>query len=369
MIGGIFSLREGSEPMEIAVVQTSPNLFDLLGVKIEFGRSYTPEETSLGRGRESVIVLTHHLWSRLGANREILGTDVLLQGRRHTVIGVLPRDFTFVRNDASASPQRVDAYIPFEENLPAANPQNGVYGGLIRARRGTASSVVAAAVDAAGRIINTRDFSSRGLRLYAVRLKDDTISRIQPALVALGAAGMVVVFMLMVNLASVLLARVSQREHELAVSRALGANTAAILRSTLLEGGILGLAGGVFGALFASWGTKALVALAPLDLPRREAIAIDWRISAIVITVGSLLGILGAAAPAVWAARTSLSSLLAGSSVRGGGGQSRWRRGMIVAQVALSFVLLSSGALVVRSFERLLRVNPGFQPEGVFTVK
>jgi putative ABC transport system permease protein len=200
-------------------------------------------------------------------------------------------------------------------------------------------------------------------------LKADTISRIQPALVALGAAGMVLVFMLMVNLASVLLARVSQREHELAVSRALGANTPAILRSILIEGGILGFTGGVLGALFASWATKALVALAPLDLPRRDAIAIDWRIAAAVITIGSLLGIFGAAAPAVWAARTSLSSLLAGSSVRGGGGQSRWRRGMIVAQVALSFVLLISGALVARSFERLLRVDPGFRPEGVFTVK
>jgi putative ABC transport system permease protein len=229
--------------------------------------------------------------------------------------------------------------------------------------------VVAAAVDAAGRVINARDFGGRGLRLYPVGLKADTISRIQPALVALGAAGVVLIFMLMVNLASVLLARVSQREHELAVSRALGANTAAILRSTLLEGGMLGFAGGVLGALFASWGTKALVALAPLDLPRREAIVIDWRIAAAVIIVGSLLGILGAAAPAVWAARTSLSSLLAGSSVRGGGGQSRWRRGMIVAQVALSFVLLSSGALVVRSFERLLRADPGFRPEGVFSVK
>src|SRR4029077_14982445 len=99
------------------------------------------------------------------------------------------------------------------------------------------------------------------------------------------------------------------REHELAVSRALGADTAAILRSTLLEGGMLGFAGGGLGALFAIWGTRALVALAPLDLPRREAIAIDWRIAAAVITVGSLLGIFGAAAPAVWATRTSLSSL------------------------------------------------------------
>src|SRR5437667_10954431 len=175
--------------------------------------------------------------------------------------------------------------------------------------------------------------------------------------------------MLMLNLASVLLARAAQREHEVAVSRALGANTIAIVRSILLEGSLLGLAGGALGALAASWGTRALVAFAPLDMPRREAIAIDWRIGATVIAVGGLLGVLAAAAPAVWAARTSLSSLLASSAVRGGGAQGRWRRGMIVAQVALSLVLLSSGALVLRSFERLLRADPGFRPDGVLTVR
>ena len=131
----------------------------------------------------------------------------------------------------------------------------------------------------------------------------------------LGAAGIVLVFMLMVNLASVLLARAAQREHEVAVSRALGANTVAIVRSTLLEGGLLGLAGGALGALAAIWGTRALVALAPLDLPRREAIAIDWRIGATVIARrwsarparrGGAGGVGGA---------DSLSSLLAGSAV------------------------------------------------------
>jgi putative ABC transport system permease protein len=210
---------------------------------------------------------------------------------------------------------------------------------------------------------------SRGLRLYPVALKADVISRIRPALVVLGAAGLVLVFMLMVNLASVLLARAAHREHEVAVSRALGANTAAILRSTLLEGGLLGVVGGAGGVLAAIWGIGALVAIAPLDLPRRDAIAIDGRIAASVIAVGGLLGVLAAAVPAGWAARSSLFSLLASSAVRGGGGRGRWRRGLIVAQVALSLVLLSSGALVVRSFERLLRSDPGFRSDGVFTVR
>jgi putative ABC transport system permease protein len=374
-LGGVFALREGSEPMEIAVTWASPNLFHLLGVSPALGRSFAPNEIApafapgkIGPDPGQVIILTHQLWKRLGADPSIVGADVRLQGRPFTVIGVLPPDFTFVRNDASAPPQRVDAYIPIGD-LARANPRNGGYVGIIRARHGASPESVAAAVAAVGRRIDERDFNGRGLKLYPVGLKVDVISRIRPALVVLGAAGLVLVFMLMLNLASVLIARAAQREHEVAVSRALGANTIAIVRSTLLEGGLLGLAGGVFGALVAIWGTRVIIALAPLDLPRREAIAIDWRIVATVIAVGALLGLLAAAAPAVWAARTSLSSLLASGSVRGGGGQSRWRRGLIVAQVALSLVLLSSGALVMRSFEGLLRADPGFRPDGVFTVR
>ncbi|HMX29111.1 MAG TPA: ADOP family duplicated permease [Blastocatellia bacterium] len=367
MLGGIFALREGDQPIEIAVTRTSPNLFQLLGVAPALGRSFAPDE--VGRGREQVMILTHHLWKRLGADPGLVGRDVRLQGRPFTVIGVLPPDFTFVRNEAAASPQRVDVYIPFAVNLAQTNPRNGSYAALIRARRGPSPGAVTDAVGTVGRAIDARDFSSRGLKLYPVGLKADVIARIRPALVVLGAAGLVLVLMLMLNLASVLIARAAQREHEVAVSRALGANTIAIVRSTLLEGGLLGLVGGALGALVAIWGVSALVALAPLDLPRRETITIDSSIAATVIVVGVLLGVLAAAAPAVWAARASLSSLLAGSAVRGGGGQSRWRRGMIVAQVALSLILLSSGALVMRSFARLLRADPGFRSEGVLTVR
>lgn len=366
-LGGIFALREGADPMEIAVTRTSPNLFTLLGVTPELGRGFAPDEAGPGRGQ--VIVLTRHLWTRLGADPGIVGRDIRLQNRPRTVIGVLPPDFNFVRNDAAAPPQRVDAYIPFEVNLAETNPGMLAYAGLIRARRNTSPEMVAAAVGAVGRIIDERDFNNRGLTLYPVGLKTDVISRIQPALVVLGSAGLVLLLMLMVNLASVLLARAAQREHEVAVSRALGANSINIMRSALLEGGLLGLIGGTLGSLAALGGTHALVALAPLDLPRREAMAMDWRIGIIVIVIGGLLGVLAAMAPAAWAARMRLSSLLASSAVRGGGGHGRLRRAMIVAQVALTLVLLSSGALVVRSFERLLRADPGFRPDGVFTVR
>jgi predicted permease len=365
-LGGIFAVREGADPMEIAVTRTSPNLFNVLGVAPELGRGFAPDE--FGKAREQVIVLTYELWNRIGADPSIVGRDVRLQGRPFTVIGVLPPDFAFVRNEPVGPPQPVDAFIPFAVDLAQTNP-DGTYAALVRARRGTTPEAVAAAVDAVGRTVDTRDFQGRGVKLYPVGLKADVVSRIRPALVVLGAAGIMLVFMLMVNLASVLLARAAQREHEVAVSRALGANTAAIIRSTLMEGSLLGIAGGALGSIAAIWGTRALVALAPLDLPRRQALSIDWRIGAIVVAVGALLGLVAATVPAVWSTRTSLSSLLASSAVRGGGGHGRLRRGMIVAQVALSVVLLSTGALVVRSLEHVLRADPGFRPDGVFTFR
>ena len=171
--------------------------------------------------------------------------------------------------------------------------------------RGTSPKTVTAAVDAVGRTVDARDFRSRRLKLYPVGLKADLISGVRPALLVLGFAGVFLLLALMVNLALVLLARAAQREHEFAVSRALGANAVAVVRATVFEGGVLGLIGGVAGALVAIWGTRMLVALAPLELPRREAVAVDWSIGAVIIGLGVLLGLLAAAVPATWVARVS----------------------------------------------------------------
>ena len=294
-LGGIFSLREGADPMEIAVTRTSPNLFNLLGIAPALGRGFAPDE--VGPGREQVIVLTHHLWTRLGADPGIVGTDVRLQGRPFTVIGVLPPEFTFVRNDAAAPPQRVDAFIPFAVRLAETNPQQGAYVGLIRARHGASPDAVAAAVDVVGRAIDARDFNSRGLKLYPVGLKADVISRIRPALVVLGAAGLVLVLMLMVNLASVLLARAAQREREVAVSRALGA--------------LLLAAMGLFGVVSGS------VTRRRHELAVRLALGADHsRVLRLVLKEGALLVMAGLliGAPGIYIANGLIRGLLVGVS-------------------------------------------------------
>jgi predicted permease len=362
-----FAVREGADPAEVPVVTTSPRLFELLGVSPALGRTFAPTEA--GPGRPAVIILTHELWTRLGADRGIVGRDVRLNGESYSVIGVMPPGFSFVRNASLGPPQRADAFITLPISLAETSPNGGSWAGLIRVRRGTPFATVAAAVDAVGRTVDARDFKGRGLKLYPVGLKADLVSGVRPALLVVGFAGMFLLLVLMVNLASVLLARAAQREHEVAVSRALGADSAAVARATLFEGTLLGLLGGLAGAVVAIWGTRALVALAPLNLPRRDTIAVDWGIGAAVVGIGGLLGLLAAITPATWAARTSLASLLAGSAVRGGGGHGRMRQGMVVAQVALSLVLLTTGGLVVRSFDRLLRADPGFRPEGLLTIR
>jgi putative ABC transport system permease protein len=361
------SSSDEADSFEIPIVSASPNLFDLLGVQPVLGRGFAPEE--VGPDRPQVVVLTHRLWQRLGGDPEIVGTEIDLNGNPWTVIGVMGPEFRFVRHASMGSPQTADAFVTLNQHLAEGNPNQGAYAGLIRVRPGTPPEAVEAAVAAVGALVDERDFNSQGLRLYPTGMREDLVAPARPALTVLLLAGVFLVLVLLVNLATLLLARAARRERELAVSRALGASPAALARPTVLEGLALGLLGGVGAALVGIWGTRALVALAPLDLPRRDAIALDWPIALLVLGTGLVVGLAAGAAPGAWAARTHLGSLMGVMGVRGGGGRGRMRRGLVVVQVALSLVLLTAGGLVVRSFDQLLRVDPGFDPSGVLTIR
>lgn len=363
------STTTGGDPEEIPLMVTSANIFTLLGARPALGRAFAPTEA--GPGRPAVVVLTHDLWQRrFGGDRSVIGRAIRLNGEPYTVIGVMGPDFRFVRHSSLGTPQGADAYTTVDVDLAAADPRGGSYAGIIRARPGATPGQVEAAVHAVGTLVDRRDFQSRGLRLWSVGLQQDLVARVRPAVVVLGAAGVLLVLVLAVNMANLLMVRATQRDQEFAIVRALGANQLALLRATLLEAGLLGLLGGACAVLVAVWGTRALVALAPADMPRRESIAVDWRIAAVVIGVGTALGLVAGVAPALWSTRTRLSTLLRNAAVRGGGGgQGTMRRTMVVAQIALSLVLLTAGGLVARSFERLLRANPGFVPAGVLTMR
>jgi len=349
-------------PEQVSVLFTSPNLFGLLGARPALGRTFAPGEA--GPGRPALIVLGHDLWRRrFGGSRAVLGSDVVIDGEPFQVIGVMGPDFRL------EGPLASDVYVSHPVNLAGTDPGAGSYTALIRARAGTPPALVASAVGAVSKMVDERDHAGAGIRLYPVGLKADLLAAVRAPLLVLGAAGMLLVLVLGVNMATLLLVRAAQREREFAISRALGANRVALVRATLLEAALLGTAGGALGALAAVWGTRALVSLAPVDLPRRETVALDWRLAAAVVGVGALLGALAGALPAAWSTRAQLATLLRNAAVRGGGGGfGQMRRAMVVVQVALSLVLLSAGGLVARSFERLLRVDPGFSPAGVLTL-
>lgn len=356
-----------SSPEQVQVFYTTANIFGVLGVQPFLGRGFAPEEEGPGRG--DVIVLGHELWrSRFGADPAVVGADIQLNGQTLRVVGVTGPDFNFQRHSDTGA-QTADAYVPHSVDLARADPSTGDSAGLVRVRAGTSRDVALSAVAAAGRIMDEKYFGKRGLKLHAVPLVDDLIGPVRQPLLVLGAAGGLLLLVLTVNMATLLLTRASRRDHEFAISRALGANSSALARATLLEAGILGLAGGAGGALAAVWGTAALLSLAPEDLPRRASIAVDWQVATVVTGAGLLLGLLAGTVPAVWAAKAKLATLLRNTGVRGGGAHGGMRRAMVVVQVALSLVLLSAGALVVRSFDRLLRADPGFNPEGVLTMQ
>lgn len=363
------SVRRDGEPLQTLMLLTSPRVFDLLGAAPMLGRGFADHE--VGPNRPAVVVLSHAIWKRLGGDPSIVGSQVWLSESPYTVIGVMGPDFRFVRHSNLGPPQEPDIYLPFAFHLADQDPQNPnltTFAALVRARTGSSPERVAAAVDTVAQAVNERNSETTPVKLYPTRLQDDLVAPVRPALLTLGLAAVVLILVLTVNLSSLLLARAAERDREFAVSRALGANGSAVVRAMVIEGAVLGVTGGVAGALLGSWGARLLVELAPLDLPRRNEIALDWSAAAVVILVGLVLGVTAAALPAVWALRASLASLLA-TNVRGAGGSQPLRRGIVVAQVALTLVLLSAGGLVARSFERLLTVDPGFKPAGLLTFR
>jgi putative ABC transport system permease protein len=359
----------GGEPEEVAVMLTSPNLFDVLGVRPVLGRGFLPEE--VGPARRPVAVLTHQLWTRrFNADSRVIGSDIRLNGEAFVVVGVLGPEFRFAMPSALGQPRTAEVYITFPLNFAEQSPFAGSFAALVRARHGASAESLASAVGAVGLAIDERHIDKRGLRLYPLAMQPDLVGRVKPALLVLGVSGLALVIVLMINLATLLLERSSRRAREFAISRALGADEGAIARAMVFEGGLLGLLGGASGALLGYWGIRALAALAPLDLPRREAIIVDAPIAAFIVGLGLVLGAIAGALPAIWTARGSLPTLLGSVAVRGGGGgNSRVRRGLVVAQVALSLVLLTTGGVVARSLDGLLRADAGFDPAGVLTFR
>ncbi|MDQ3120654.1 MAG: ABC transporter permease, partial [Verrucomicrobiota bacterium] len=359
-VGRGFNAQGGDKPERLQGTRVSASLFSLLGVQPVLGRGFLAEEDE--PGKTSVVVISEGLWQRrFGGDPGIVGRTIPLDDRSYTVVGVMPRGFRFPSS-------RVEVWTPMAFSAKERATRDTNYISVVaRLKPGVPLGEARAAISTLARQINEADEGSTNNSVKLVPLTEQIVGEIRPTLYVLFGA---VAFLLLIscaNVASLLLARAAGRRKEIAIRSALGATQGRIVRLLLTESVLLALVGGACGLMLAVWGIDLLVALKPANLPRIAEIAVDQRAFAFTIGVSLLTGLAFGFLPAL---NASKSHQMLNEGTRGGSGSPlrlRTRGLLVIAEVALSLVLLIGAALLIRSFARLLAVDPGFNPEQVLT--
>ena len=363
------------EPERIAAAVVSPNFFSVLGVAPALGRDFTTEDTG---GRIGYVALiSYELWQRrFGGDPAAIGKTVRLDDDPITIIGVMPRGFRHPIDNAVAP---LELWAPIDLTNPdptfVNNRQVRVLSVVARLKPGRAIGEVQRSLDA----LRERWYGeypeaysrAAGWRVDAVPLAERLVGKVRPALlILLGAVGCVLLIGC-ANVANLLLARATTRGREIAIRTAMGGSRGSIVRQLLTESLVLAALGGALGLLLAVWGTSGLSELASLYLPRAREIGIDRAVLAFTAGLIVLTGVGFGLLPALQASRPDLQSVLkdTGKGMSAGAGRSRLRSGLVVLEVALALVLLAGAGLLLRSFERLVRVEPGFNPDGLLTLQ
>ena len=361
--GQTFNLTGAGEPERLLGAQVTPNLFPLLSVTPALGRAFLSEEEQTSRG--NVVLLSHELWERrFGSNPAIAGKSITLDGTSFVVVGVMPPGFDFPNQASIWSPLVLTSDQGNATDQIVARLKPGVT--LERARSDIA--VIQHRLDQQNHRPETGEMS-----YTLVFLKDAMVSKIRPALLMLLASVGLVLLIACANVANLLLSRATARQHEMSVRVALGASRGRLLRQVLTESALLAMAGGSLGMLFAIWSGNFLVKLMPQDLAqpgvisRMATIHIDARVLGFTVltslAAALLFGLLGGLKSSSTSAQSSLKE--ASITVTAGTHLLRLRNTLIVGEFALTLVLLVSAGLLLKSFVRLMQVDPGFQPSRV----
>ena len=361
--GGSATLVDANGPDRVVNAAVSWDTFELLRVAPALGRGFRAEEDAPGKA--DVIVLSHGMWQRrFGGDAGVLGRSITLNGAPFTIVGVMPPGFRF--------PSRQTEYwVPLALN-PANASRGGHYLGVIaRVKAGTSIE----RADAEMRTISERlalqypDASAK--ESAEVRgLQETVVGEARLALLILLAAVGVVVLIACANVANLLLVRGFVRAREIAIRTALGAARCRLISQMLVESLMVSLIGGAIGLLLAYRAIGPVQTLSAGSIPRVEDVSIDSRVLLFSLLLSVLTGVLFGLAPAAYAGRAGILEVLkeGGRSSAGTGG--RWTRSvLLVAEVALSIVLLVGATLLLRSFARLTDVDPGFQPERVLAFR
>jgi len=368
-----FAFTGSGTPERVGGASVSASFFDLMGVTPILGRTFSPEEDS--PGANTVVVISHALWqSRFGADQSVCGKTMMLDGRSRTIIGVMPRGFQFPRTEDLPSyfqtTAQSDLWTPVGltgEQL--ANRESHNKSVIARLKPGTTVEQAQSEISAISNRIAEQYPEARGWGAKVIPMKEQLVGDLRVALfVLLGAVGFVLLIAC-ANVANLLLARASSRQKEMAVRSALGASRVRIIRQLLTESVMLALAGGVIGILLAVWGINILLALGPSSIPRKHEISIDGYVLAFTFTVSLVTGVLFGLAPAFQVSRFNLSETLKEGARGSTAANAPLRSLLVVAEVALSLVLLIGAGLLLNSFSRLLKINPGFDPKNVLAMR
>jgi putative ABC transport system permease protein len=354
------------EPERLTGGRVSANFFTTLNVQPLLGRVFVEEEDQPGKNR--VVVLSHGLWSRrFGGDREVVGKDITLNGQSFTVIGVMPAGFQWKSDDL----WRPLALAP--ESFAPDQRGSEYLSVIARLKSDTTIEQAQAEMDTIANNIreNNPTFyaGDQGWGVRVTSLHDEVIGSIKPTLlILLGAVGLVLIIAC-ANVANLLLARAAARQKEITIRTALGARRFQLIRQLLTESMLLSLVGGGLGLLLAVWGVDVLVAAGGNSIPRAQEIGIDARVLGFTLVVSLLTALLFGVIPAIQASKTDLQVALKEGGRGSTATRHRLRAALVVADVALSLVLLIGAGLLIKSFGRLQDVSPGFQAQGLLTMQ
>jgi predicted permease len=361
-VSGAANLTGRAEPERVQAAAVTADFFTVLRVEPVLGRTIQIDEAK--PGGPNVAVLSYRFWqSHYGGDTEALGQALTLDGDPYTVVGVMPREAQW--------PDAAELWVPLTADLSRMGRRSQFLSVIARLKQGTTWQQATTEMGAIGtRLAEQYPGPNKGWGVAVVPLTDVVVGDARPALLVLLAAVGFVLLIACTNVANLLLARAAGREKEIAIRTALGARRIRLIRQLLTESMLLAIAGGGLGLLLALWAIDVLLGLSAGSIPRVQEINIDARVLGFTLLASLLTGAIFGLVPALQASKTNLNESLKEGGRRSAGSSShRVRSLLVISEIALSLVLLIGAGLMVRSFQRLQQVNPGFNPENVLTAR